>query len=368
MEKTKLKRINQVLLFCFMIIAGMYFGAPFLIPFTFAVFFTTLVLPLSNLLEKKLKLGRITTSFISTLVLLLVVGGLFFVLFRQLTVFMNDLLAKKNEILGFVDKVQQQIVESTGVTLEQQEAMFKERLSGLLEELQAYISGVLSDFTDILLSFLLMLIYVFFLLINRDKFADFLMKYVPEKKKKETEKILAKVKTVANRYLWGRVQVMLVLAVMYTITFLAYDLEYSALLIVFGVLITVIPYVGPFLSGIFPVIFMMIFSNSTTEIVSFAIIVLIIQLIESYVLEPVIIGSEVQQSPLFVIIAIVLGGMIWGFAGLILFVPIFGVLKIIFDYTPGLKPAGFLIGYERKGSSESIFEKWRRKIRGISED
>jgi predicted PurR-regulated permease PerM len=62
---------------------------------------------------------------------------------------------------------------------------------------------------------------------------------------------------------------------------------------------------------------------------------MIIQLIESYVLEPVIIGSEVQQSPLFVIIAIILGGAIWGAAGLILFVPISSGSLRLFLITAG---------------------------------
>ncbi|HSI70524.1 MAG TPA: AI-2E family transporter, partial [Gillisia sp.] len=98
-------------------------------------------------------------------------------------------------------------------------------------------------------------------------------------------------------------------------------------------------------------------------IIIFIILVIIIQLIESYVLEPVIIGSEVQQSPLFVIIAIILGGALWGAAGLILFVPIFGILKIIFDHNRELKPLGFLIGYERPGAGEDFFEKLKRKIK-----
>ena len=108
---------------------------------------------------------------------------------------------------------------------------------------------------------------------------------------------------------------------------------------------------------------MVIFGGSTLEIASFAIIVLIIQLIESYVLEPVIIGSEVQQSPLFVIIAVIVGGALWGAAGLILFVPLFGILKILFDHSGKLRPLGFLIGYERPGSKETFIEKISKKFK-----
>lgn len=150
---------------------------------------------------------------------------------------------------------------------------------------------------------------------------------------------------------------MIVLGILYTITFLAYGLEHAALFILFGAVITIIPFIGPLISGMLPVLFMVIFGGGYLEIVSFSILVLIIQLIESYVLEPIIIGSEVQQSPLFVIIAIVMGGAVWGFAGLILFVPIFGILKIIFDHNKELKPVGFLIGYKRPGATKTFLDK-----------
>jgi len=282
--------------------------------------------------------------------------------------FLDDLLEKREDIFAFVETVQQQIVDSTGFTLKEQEQMFENRLAGMIQETQSYLSGIISDFSGILFSFLLMLIYVFFLLVNRDKFSEFLMKYIPDKNKQQTEEIMDKIKMVANRYLWGRVQVMFVLSIMYTITFYAYDLEYSALLIIFGVLVTIIPYIGPFLSGLFPIIFMMIMSTNSAEIISFTIIVLIIQLIESYVLEPVIIGSEIKQSPLFVVIAIVLGSAIWGVAGLILFVPLFGVMKIIFDNTKGLEPVGFLVGYESSGTKQSVFDRIRNKMRGTPKE
>lgn len=351
-SSSKLQKINSVLFFCFLLIIGLYYGSSFLIPLTFGIFFTTLVLPISAFFEKKLKFGRMLSSFVSTFILFLVVGGLFFLLIRQFSMFVSDLLERKEDILGFIDNLREQVVQLTGITLEQQEEVFKDRIFGMIQELQKHLSNLFNNFVDILMDFLVMLIYVFLFLLYRDQFFNFFMKYASSNNNSSAEKIINESKTVANRYLWGRVQVMIALAIMYTITFLAYDLEYSALLIIFGVLITIVPYIGPFVSGLLPVLFMVVFSDSSAEIISFAAIVLVIQLVESYVLEPIIIGSEVKQSPLFIIIAIVLGGVIWGFAGLVLFVPLFAIMKIIFDHTPGLEPLGVLIGYKNDKPSE----------------
>ncbi|CAN5262442.1 AI-2E family transporter [soil metagenome] len=361
-EKT-LSKTNTILLFTFLVIIGLYYGSGFFIPLTFAIFFSMLIVPVSNFIENKWGAGRITSSLISTLILFLVIGLVIYFLFRQLGVFLTDLIDSKDEIRDYISMGQKQLKDSTGFSIYQQEEALRERLGFIFEILQTVISNFLAGLTGMLMSFMLVLIYVLLLLINRDKFVDFLMMYVPEHKKEKANNILSKTQKVAYKYLWGRIQVMLILGVMYTILFFAYDLEHAPLLIIFGVIITIIPYIGPLVSGILPVLFMIIFGGSTSVVISFTILVLIIQLIESYVVEPLIIGSEVHQSPLFVIIAIILGGALWGLAGMILFVPIFGILKIIFDNNKELKPIGFLIGYKRPGSGEDIFEKLKKKFK-----
>lgn len=367
MVTEKLRKSNTVLIFIFLIIAGLYVGSSILIPITFAVFFATLILPVSNFLERKTGAGRILSSFLSTLILFVGVGIIFFFLIQQLGIFMNDLVDRKEEIQEYLVLVRNEIMNFTGFTLEQQEDMFRDRLAQILQFTQKFLSGILAGALGMVLKFLLILIYVFLFLINRDKFEKYIMEYVDHDQKEEADLILKDTKKVAHKYLWGRIQVMLILGGMYIIAFTSFGLEHTALLVIFGMIITIIPYIGPLISGLLPVLFMIVFGGSTTEIILFAIIVLIIQLIESYVLEPLIIGAEVKQSPLFIIFAIILGGAIWGAAGLILFVPIFGILKIIFDHTKGLKPLGHLIGYEREGSDskagEGIFTKIKNKFK-----
>lgn len=363
LENKDLIKTNQILIFSGLIITGLYFGASLLIPFTFGVLFATLVLPVSNLLEKKMNLGRVTSSFISTLLVFIVVGLFSFFLIRQFGIFLGDIIESRDEIMAYIQHLQEQLAESTGFLMEQQQQMFQDRLMDLVSAVQKFLSSFLGDITGILLNFLLILVYTFLFLLNRKKLIDFVMMYVSDEKEEGIRMIIHKTSKVAHGYLWGRIQVMLALAIMYGITFTAYGLEYSILLILFGTLITIIPYLGPFLSGILPVIFMIIYGDSALEIVSFALIVLIIQLLESYFFEPVLIGYEVEQSPLFVIIAVLLGGALWGPSGLILFVPIFAIIKILFDHSPSLKPVGFLISYERPGAGESFLEKIKRKLR-----
>jgi predicted PurR-regulated permease PerM len=54
--------------------------------------------------------------------------------------------------------------------------------------------------------------------------------------------------------------------------------------------------------------------------------------------------------------SIIIGGLIWGVAGMILFLPMFGIFKIVCDHVEPLKPIGFVIG--DPSPEESTIKKW----------
>lgn len=347
MTYRNLQKANSIFILGFAVLATLYFGAGFLIPLTFAAFLAALMRPVNTVLEK-VGLHNLLASFISTLLVFIVVGGLSFLLFYQLKVFADDLPQIKKEVGEFLGSMQESLSSVTGLSPEEQKDIIRKRSDTLLSSVEKQLTLALGGLVTASLKFLLVLIYLFLLLLNRHMFVNFLLLYLPGRKKEKARILLGKTGKVAHHYLWGRVKVMSILAGMYIIAFLIFDVRYALLLTIFGALITIIPYIGPFVSGILPVVFVIVFGKSFTEILLFAGVILVIQLIESYVLEPVIIGSEVQLSPLAVIIAIVIGGIVWGIAGMILFVPIFAIIKILSDYTQSLRPVGYLLGNSSK--------------------
>ncbi len=70
----------------------------------------------------------------------------------------------------------------------------------------------------------------------------------------------------------------------------------------------------------------------------------VIQFIDNNVLVPRIVSSKVKINALASILAVLLGGALWGFAGMFLSIPFVAVLKIIFDHIDSLKPWGKLLG------------------------
>lgn len=360
MQYKHIKKTNTILFFIVAILALFYIGKGFFIPFIFAVFIATLIEPLANKL-KHWDVSNFWSSFISTFIVLVVVGGFAFLLFYQLTVFAGDFSEIKERILDFFKKIQQHFYQFTGVPPQEQRHLLNQHSDTMLATFEQRLTTALGNVVTASAQFFLVLVYTFLLLFYRGKFYKFLFMYVPEAKQNQGRKMLKAIKKVAHHYLWGRIQVMVLLAIMYIITFWIFDVRYALLLTLFGSLITIIPYIGPFLSGILPILIVLVFGRDYTEVLLFTSVILVIQLIESYVLEPLILGSEVQLNPLAVIIAIIAGGMIWGIAGMILFIPIFAMIRIICSHTPKLKPVAYLLG-SNKGELQGRFRERLKKI------
>ncbi len=79
-----------------------------------------------------------------------------------------------------------------------------------------------------------------------------------------------------------------------------------------------------------------------------AIFFLVVQTVESYLLTPNITGNKLKINPLATITALLLGGLIWGIAGMILFVPYLGIAKVIFNHIEELRPFSYFIGIEKE--------------------
>jgi predicted PurR-regulated permease PerM len=339
----RLSKINKILLFTVLIIAILHFGAPFLKPIMFGILLASLMMPFGSFLESK-GMNRVFASIISTIVLFIVIGAILFLLVFQLNNFVSEISSFETELKSFIGNIQSKIASLTDLSLERQSNIMQERSEVFLDNIEDYVTQFLSGFIHSVIDLLIILLYVILLLLYRGRIYEFIMMYIRKEKEENSNVVMNKINKVVFQYLWGRVQVMAMLAVMYYIVFLSFGLPYAVLLIIFGTLITIIPYFGPFVSGLIPIIFSFIFFDSIQTVLLFTALIITVQLIESYVLEPLVIGKEVKLNPLIVIVAVILGGIIWGIAGMVLFVPLFAMIKIISNYSVGLEPIGYLFG------------------------
>jgi len=124
-----------------------------------------------------------------------------------------------------------------------------------------------------------------------------------------------------------------------------------------------LPYIGIAIGSILPALFALATKDSALYAVGVIAWFQVVQFLEGNIITPNIVGSKVSINPLMAIIAILLGGMIFGLAGLILALPMFATLKVIFDAIPSMEPFGYLIGepekeHLKRNATQELLQKW----------
>jgi predicted PurR-regulated permease PerM len=374
------KRIKDILLIVMMLTVilclsfwGLVVAKDFLAPITMAALLAMVILPVSRWLEKK-GMARGWSSLISTFIILLFCGFLGAIVGLQVKSFSNDWPNIKNTMAPMVEDVQKFVADFTGISPEQQELEIKENLPIPLDDKgqetqqqKNYSDGGFAQIGSYALSFfgavgniLLTIIYLFFFLLYRRKFRDFLLRMAAEENRHSMGRILSDSISVSQHYLFGRLILILFLAILYSIGLYFSGVQQAILISALAALLSLLPFIGNVL-GYFLALGMALISGAgATGAIGVTITFSITQFVESYILEPYIVGNKVHINPVFTIIVVVLGGMVWGIIGMFVSIPFLGILKVILDRIPALEPVGFLLGETEQDDDElqgGLFQK-----------
>lgn len=361
--KPHLSKFALILFTGFLFFGALYYASVFLIPVGYAAVLAMLMLPVARILEKW-GLNRVFATIICLFIIIIVFAGFIFLFSTQLIGFSQDLPAIKAGLDKQLQELQLWIQSQTDISPERQISYLRSQSSSFFNTTGQYLSNILLATTDTLAKTGLAIIYIFFFLYYRSKFKTFILKVVGEEKSERAKEIIKNTSVVTQQYLGGKLIVTLILAVFNSIGLMIIGLDNAIFWGVFGAVLNIIPYVGTFLAGLFPTMVALITYDTLGTPIAVASIFIGGQFIENNFLTPFIIGSKVDLNPLFTIMAIIIGGILWGVSGLILFIPFLGIAKVIFDNVPHLEPYGYLIGDEKQ-EGPSFGQKFKERVKKI---
>src|SRR4051812_49487089 len=128
MQTQSLNRPIQVLFLLFLVISGLYFAKPFLVPVAMAGLFTMLLLPLTRRLEGK-GFHRGLASVLSVIALLLGIATVIGLLSWQLSGLSEDLMQAEDKVTKAIEQLKQQISNTLGISVQKQQEMLKQQQS-----------------------------------------------------------------------------------------------------------------------------------------------------------------------------------------------------------------------------------------------
>ncbi len=166
-------------------------------------------------------------------------------------------------------------------------------------------------------------------LIEEPRARDWIGSLMYRDKRERYLDVTDRIVNTTSRYMLGNLVISLVCGTVYGVTAVILDLPYPLALALIAAALDLIPSIGATIAGI--IISLVALSVSVEALIVFAIVMLVYQQIENYVLQPTIIGRAARVSGFTVLVSVLVFGALFGFIGAIIAVPIAAALQILVE-------------------------------------
>lgn len=345
-----------------LIVTILYVTQGILLPLIFSILIAISLFPLARLLER-LRLGKAFSAILSVIIAIALISGISWFIVYESIIIGKDASSITDKVLSVLTRGQQWLEDQFGIERTQIIDNFRQQGEKALGNAGSMLTRTFGSIGNTLASTILVPIYSFFLLYYRDFFREFFFKAFKSTTQRKVDDVLNKIYQVVQSYLVGLITVMGIVAVLNTVGLMALGIDYAWFFGSLAALLMLLPYVGIAIGSILPALFALAVKDSAWYAVGVVVWFQLVQFLEGNIITPNIVGSKVSINPLMAIIGIILGGMLFGLAGLIIALPLIASLKVIFDAIPSMHAFGFLIGepeelHLKRNSTQELLRKW----------
>ncbi len=238
----------------------------------------------------------------------------------------------------------------------------------LLEEPLNYLGSGVTSSSTFFVNTGLVFIYTFLLLLYRSAFKKFFLMQVSDDSESNAQQLLRSIQKLTQQYLYGLLIVMFLLGILNSLGLWAIGITYPAFWGFLAAFLAIIPFIGTFLGGLMTVIYAVATTSTIWQPLAVIVLFSIVQFLEGNIITPKIVGESVKVNPLAIILSLVIGGSIWGVAGLVLAVPVIATLKKIMEQVDVMKPFSLLLSsdlYQKDELFEAQFNEERFRLRDL---
>ena len=174
-------------------------------------------------------------------------------------------------------------------------------------------------------------VLAFYLLVDLPTTAEHLRNLVPERHRAEVIHVFGNVTTALGGYVRGQLAVAAIVAVMMSIGFWLIDLPFWLIIGLISGFLNIVPFVGPWVGGALGALAGL--TSGTPSLALWAILVaVIVQQIDNNFISPVVLKVTVRLHPVTIILALLAGGAVAGFFGVLVAVPTVAIFKIVLGH------------------------------------
>ena len=348
-------RALTVMIFMIVLVFFLIVGKSLLVPLFMGGFFAILLTPLSMWLESK-KVPRTVSAIISLLVMTAIVGGFLTFVIGNVASFSKDFDDVSGKLTDYANDIDQWSLDTFSYNPELSEKANTDYLKDMLTKNSSSIGSFAMNAVGSITGLVLIPVFMFFFLLYRNHLTDVIIHIYKDKDPELVKMRIVSLRKVILNYIVGVVKVMGILAILNITAFSLLGIKHAVFFGTLGALLNIIPYVGPFFGAMLPMIYSFLTKDSLFYPAGVLVSYQIIQMIEGNFLTPKIVGGNVNLNAFITFLGLIIGGTIWGVAGMILIIPMMAILREIFDLSESTRPFALLLGEEKERENKKVLE------------
>ncbi len=321
-------RINNVCLVILTAIAltmALVYTKPVLVPFVLALFIYTSATPLVDWFENRLKAPHLISVGITFLFIFLCFSVCLALIGSSLSVFFEGASTYKEKILSMADQVII-FLEPYGLSTNVQslnEVIGKTPAFSVAKKFTGGVLGFISNAT-------LISVFLIFLFISGSQ-------------KSKKNKLISEIQLKISRYVLVKLMTSIGTGVLVGVVLKVFGVDLAFMFAVLTILFNFIPSIGSIIATLLPVPVILLQFGWSYELPLLVVLLGLAQFTIGNILEPKIMGENMDLHPVTVLAFLIFWGLVWGLPGMFLAVPITAILKIVLSRIPTTKVAAEIL-------------------------
>jgi predicted PurR-regulated permease PerM len=316
----------------------LYFGKALWIPLFFAGFVAIVLYPVCKKLES-FGWPRTLAITVCLLMVTILILALLLLLVWQIKLFREDAPLLIAGLESRMPELQIWLKQTFGIELDLQHHWRSELLGLFPVNFSATITAIVNG---LVISFLIP-VFTALLLYHRGVFVQFLQSVTTPAYREKMDGILKQSIHIYARYIKGMIFVYLIVGLLNSTGLFLLGVKHPLMYGMICAIMTIIPYIGTTISSLLPITVIWLQTGNFWYPVGVVAVFVFVQYLEANVIFPKVVGKQLNVSTFAVLVAIIAGGILWGISGMVLFIPIISILKIMSDHLNNWKPLNLIL-------------------------
>ena len=332
------------LLITLAVLAILYLGRYVFIPLFYSLLVALVLYPMVARMERN-RVPRWLAIGIGLLLVGVPFGGLIALLFTQFNAFLVQLPKLTGNEAGSVEGLWAWINDVLkSARTDHQEEWWGPLVAVVPDKVTPYLGTVANALFGMLFNLFIIPIFTALLLYNRGTYVAALTALVDPAWRPRVPALLQKVVTNYARFIVGMVQVYLIVGTLNSVGFLLLGVPNAILFGMLTAIATMIPYAGILFSSLLPITLAWTTTGSMWMPIGVIAVLAVVQYLEANLIFPKVVGGKLGLNTMASLMVIFAGALFWGMAGMILFLPLVSILKLVSEEVPEWEPLRLLLG------------------------